>query len=159
ETTPEQLRQATAAFAASRAPFDGPPVSVQRIDRFQAFAFIDFSPEMDRLAADCVTAFDRFRSPPDEADLAKRRERGLSERQERYLQEWGYPYVLEEFRFHMTLLGSTRDEAVHAAVSAYLKPRTAAFANQPLRADAICLYRQESDKAPFLLVERFPFRV
>ena len=151
------LRQAAAKFAAEHKAFDAPPVSIQRIGRFQAFALTAPSEAMDRLAADCVTAFDAFRAPPSTAELAKRRQRGLSERQERYLQQWGYPYVMEEFRFHMTMLGSIRDEAVHEAVTAYLTPRAAFFAEQPLLVDAICLYRQETREAPFQLVERFPF--
>jgi len=152
-----QLRAAVAAFAAAQAAFDAPPVAIKRIGRFQAFALTAPCEAMQRLAADCVRAFDDFRAPQSEADLAKRREAGLSDRQEHYLQQWGYPYVMEEFRFHMTMLGSTRDEAVHEAVAAYLAPRTVRFAEEPLPVDAICLYRQETRKAPFLLEERFPF--
>lgn len=152
-----KMRQAARAFASEREPFDAPPVSLQRIGRFQAFALSEPCPEMEALAADCVRAFDPFRAAPSEAELAKRRERGLSERQEAYLQEWGYPYVMEEFRFHLTMLGSTRDEVLHAAVAAYLRPRTRHLAAEPLRVDAVCLYRQERRGAPFLLVERFPF--
>lgn len=155
--TAEDLREAAHAFTAGRAVFDAPPVSVQRIGRFQAFAFTAPSEAMERLAADCVTAFDGFRAMPSADELAKRRARGLSESQEAYLQAWGYPYVMEEFRFHMTMLGSTSDEALHRAVTAYLTPRAAHFAEQPLAVDAVCLYRQETQKAPFLLVERFPF--
>ena len=55
------------------------------------------------------------------------------------------------------MLGSNRDETVHDAVTAYLTPKAAIFAKEPLHVDAICLYRQENREAPFLLVERFPF--
>jgi 2'-5' RNA ligase len=153
----DDIREAAVAFAGAYASFDAPPVSVQRIGRFQAFAFTAPSEAMERLAADCVTVFDRFRAMPSDDELAKRRARGLSARQEAYLQAWGYPYVMEEFRFHMTMLGSTSDEALHTAVAAYLTPRAANFAEQPLAVDAVCLYRQETRRAPFLLVERFPF--
>lgn len=155
--TADALSEAVRSFAAGRAAFHAPPVSVQRIGRFQAFALTAPSADMARLAADCVMAFDQFRAPPSEAELAKRRGRGLSERQELYLQQWGYPYVMEEFRFHMTMLGSTSDEALHEAVMAYLVPLAARFAEEPLAVDAVCLYRQETREAPFLLVERFPF--
>ncbi len=155
--TPDELRAAAAAFAAGRPSFDAPPVSVQRIHRFQALALTAPSPALDRLAADAVEAFDRFRARPSEAELTRRRARGLSDRQERYLRQWGYPYVFDEFRFHMTLLGAIRDEAVHDAVTAYLQPRAAIFAERPLPINAICLYHQESPAAPFLLVERFGF--
>jgi len=156
-TDADSLRQAARAFAARRRPFQAPPVSLQRIGRFQAFALTAQSAAMDALAADCVRALDAFRAPPTEGELAKRRKRGLSERQEAYLRQWGYPYVMAEFRFHMTMLGSTRDAAVHQAVAAYLEPLAAPFAAQPLPVDAICLYRQATRTAPFLLVERFAF--
>lgn len=154
----EQVRRAARQFAIDRKAFDAPPVSLQRIGRFQALALTAPCAEMDALAAGCVREFDTFRAPPSAGELAKRRERGLSERQEAYLQQWGYPYVMEEFRFHMTMLGSTRDEALHAAVSAYLEPLARRFAAEPLHVDGICLYRQETRTAPFLLVERFLFR-
>ena len=156
-TSADALIAEARSFASLHRSFDAPPVSIKRIGRFQAFALTTSSPEMNQLAADCVTHFDRFRAPPSEAELAKRRERGLTDRQEQYLQTWGYPYVMEEFRFHMTMLGSNRDETVHDAVTAYLTPKAAIFAKEPLRVDAICLYRQENREAPFLLVERFPF--
>ena len=66
--------------------------------------------ELDRLAADCVAAFDRFRAPAAEAELARRRRTGLSLRQEALLLRWGYPYVMDAFRFHLTLTGPL-DEA------------------------------------------------
>ena len=154
----DDLLAAARAFAAARQAFAAPPVSLQRIGRFQAFALTAPSPDMDSLAADCVQAFDGFRAPPSEAELAKRRERGLTERQERYLQQWGYPYVMEEFRFHMTMLGSSRDETLHAAVTAFLEPQTARFALETLPVDAICLYHQDTRIAPFRLVERLSFQ-
>jgi putative phosphonate metabolism protein len=152
------VRAAARAFAAARRAFIAPPVSLQRIGRFQAFALTAPCAEMDGLAADCVSVFDAFRAPPSAAELAKRRARGLTERQERYLQQWGYPYVMEEFRFHMTMLGSSRDETLHAAVTAFLAPQAAGFALDPLPVDAICLYQQETRSAPFRLVERFSFQ-
>lgn len=48
---------------------------------------------------------DAFRAPAAEAELERRRKAGLSPRQDALLAQWGYPYVMEEFRFHMTLTG------------------------------------------------------
>jgi putative phosphonate metabolism protein len=157
DTSVEGLCDDAVCFAKSHAPFDAPPLQIKRIGRFQAFALTASCTQMETLAGDCVVAFDRHRAPAGEAELAKRRERGLTDRQERYLQQWGYPYVMEEFQFHMTVLGSIRDETVHEKVAAYLAPRTVGFAERPLRVDAICLYGQETRAAPFLLVKRFPF--
>ena len=61
--------------------------------------------ELQDLADRCVVEFDEFRQPADEAELARRRAAGLSPRQDELLVRWGYPYVLEQWRFHLTLTG------------------------------------------------------
>src|SRR5262249_56836083 len=63
------------------------------------------SPDLDRLAADCVTAFDRFRRPLRAQERSKRLAAGLSASQIAHLDRWGYPFVFDDFRFHMTLTG------------------------------------------------------
>jgi hypothetical protein len=55
-----------------------------------------------RVAGACVCELDRFRAPACRAELARRRKVGLSPSQGALLAQWGYPYVMEEFRFHMT---------------------------------------------------------
>ncbi|MGC1505374.1 MAG: DUF1045 domain-containing protein [Sulfitobacter sp.] len=60
---------------------------------------------LHRVAAACVRVLDGFRAPASEAELARRRNAGLNAGQERLLMKWGYPYVMEEFRFHLTLTG------------------------------------------------------
>jgi hypothetical protein len=70
------------------------------------------------LAAATVAALDAFRAPPSEAELARRRKARLTERQEALLMQWGYPYVMEEFRFHLTLTGRLAPEAADQARAA-----------------------------------------
>lgn len=60
---------------------------------------------LERVASACVTDLDAFRAPASETELERRRSAGLSARQEALMQHWGYPYVMEEFRFHLTLSG------------------------------------------------------
>jgi putative phosphonate metabolism protein len=97
-------------------------------------AFLALVPEGDArplndLAFRCVRDLDAFRAPASEAELARRRASGLSPRQETMLQQWGYPHVAEEFRFHLTLTGRlTREEravakdAVQTRLPALPKP-------------------------------------
>lgn len=59
--------------------------------------------QLNSLAGEAVRQFDRFRSEPSQAELEKRRNAGLSPAQEQLLEKWGYPYVMDEFRFHLTL--------------------------------------------------------
>jgi hypothetical protein len=89
------------------------------------------------------------------AELEKRRTAGLSARQEELLSVWGYPYVMDEFRFHMTLTGPCADDGEADAVLAGLAPLTTDLAAQPLRVDGICLFHQVDRSADFTLLQRF----
>jgi putative phosphonate metabolism protein len=114
------------------------------------------SPALDRLAADCVTAFDRFRLPMTAQETSRRAASGLSKRQTANLDRWGYPYVFEEFRFHMTLTGRI-DLDRRAAIHALLQNRFAqACGNEPIRLDRIAVARQDHANAPFRVIGHAP---
>lgn len=154
---PVALIAAAEAFTATRAPFRAAALRPARIGRFIALTFAAPAPDVMDLAADCVRAFDRFRAPPSEAELAKRRAAGLSERQERYLAEWGYPYVFDEFRFHLTLTGPFEDDALAARISAFVEAELADTLAEPLAVEGIALFRQPDRASPFVLERRLPF--
>jgi len=151
-----ELGEALHDFAAQRAPFTAPPLRPQRLGRFLALCPLEPSPALSALAADCVRAFDRFRAPPSAAELARRRQAGLSPRQEALLREWGYPYLFDEFRFHMTLTGPAGD-GEGAAILERLVAAASSLATLPLQVDAICLFHQPAPDAPFALSRRFAF--
>ena len=92
----------------------------------------------------------------DAAELASRRAPGLSDRQDRLLQRWGYPYVFDEFRFHMTLTGrieaAERRERLQSQLAALFRPALAEAV--PVR--EVSLYSQAENDQPFRLIERFP---
>lgn len=75
------------------------------------------SASLAKLAADVVAKLDRFRAAPSSDELEKRREAGLSPAQEANLLRWGYPYVMDEFRFHMTLSGKRPTEEAELIAS------------------------------------------
>jgi Protein of unknown function (DUF1045) len=79
------------------------PLQLQVLDGFLALVPEPPLADVHALAADCVTFLDDFRLPPDDDELARRRASTLSEAQEANLLRWGYPYVLDDFRFHLTL--------------------------------------------------------
>src|SRR5690606_13404203 len=108
--TRHSLAAAFAAFCEGMRPFRAPRLTVTLLDGFLALVPEAGCAELDRLAAGAVKAFDRFRAPLDEAEIARRGAPGLSPAQRGNLERWGYPYVFEEFRFHMTLTGRL-DEA------------------------------------------------
>jgi putative phosphonate metabolism protein len=102
--TEAELRTAFAAFTAPATP--AIPLVVSSISSFIAVIPASSSAELSALAQACVEAFDPFRAPLTDRDRARRRPDRLTERQRAYLDRWGYPYVADEFRFHMTLTGS-----------------------------------------------------
>jgi putative phosphonate metabolism protein len=149
------LREAVAAFAAGQPRFDLPPLAVAELKGFLALRETAPCPPLHALADAAVEALDAHRSPPDEAELARRRRAGLSPRQEALLARFGYPYVMEEWRFHVTL---TRRLAPDEA--AVLRPAAeahfAGIAGRPRRVESVCLFTQAGPGAPFLIAERFP---
>jgi putative phosphonate metabolism protein len=100
---------------------------------------------LDNLAATLVETLDGFRAPPGDDELARRRAAGLTDRQEAMLRRWGYPYVMDEFRFHVTLTGPIEDAAEREAVRAALSPMVAPLLDRPFRIDDICLFGEGQD--------------
>jgi putative phosphonate metabolism protein len=148
------LEAALTRFCASRAPFPMPPLMLADLKGFLAVVPRTPSEALASLAAACVSAFDAFRMPASEAELAKRRRSGLDAVEEANLINWGYPYVMERFRFHMTLTMRMAEEE-RATVAAALAPLlTEAFA-APLMVDAIALYGEGSAGTPFRLLRRY----
>ena len=104
--TRDALEEAIVGLAGRVAAASCAGLSLSRLGRFLALTPAGDADGIARVAAACVDGLDGFRAQPPEAELDRRRGRGLSPRQEALLMRWGYPYVMEEFRFHMTLTGS-----------------------------------------------------
>ncbi len=120
--------------------------------------FIALTPRDDcvavnRLAARCVTFFDCHRAPLSAHDLARRNTGELSARQRQNLDRWGYPYVFDDFRFHMTLTGRLAPDVqprFKEAMSDAFRP----IANHPHRIERVSLMRQRDPDSRFEVVAR-----
>jgi putative phosphonate metabolism protein len=150
------LVHALDAFAAQQQPFAVRGLELTRFGSFLAFGMMPPDARMAALAEGCVRGFDRFRAPPDAAELAKRRHAGLNARQEELLLKWGYPYVFDEFRFHMSLTGRLDGDQLDRVEEA-LRPHVAPFRAAPLPVDSVCLFWQKDRTAPFSLIRRCRF--
>ena len=102
-TTPEALEAAVERIAARQSPIRLSGLELSTIGRFLALTPVGDACALQELARDIVAGLDQLRAPPTTAELARRRAAGLTINQEANLLRWGYPYVLDEFRFHMTL--------------------------------------------------------
>ena len=96
------------------------------------------------MAAEVVRGLDTFRAPPAEADLARRRQANLTPAQEANLSQWGYPYVMEAFRFHVTLTGKLPKSDL-PQVTAALAPYIAPHLPQPFVLSSLTLVGQAED--------------
>ncbi len=122
-TTAEQLREELEAFCGAKRAVTLEGLQVRRLGRFFAIIPVGDVSALKQLAADIVRGFDAFRAAPSEAELERRRAANLTEAQEGYLAAWGYPYVMKEFRFHLTLTGRVQNgDAIAEAVEAHFAP-------------------------------------
>jgi putative phosphonate metabolism protein len=153
DTTRGMLRAAVAEFAATQKPFRLNGLKVSRIARFLALTPITRSKQIDALAEVAMREFDHFRGPATEPELTRRRRAGLSDRQEELLQRWGYPYVMEEYRFHMSLTGPLR-EGEAEPLEAAINDRFAAMLAQPLDIECLWLFEQNRVGAQVRAVEQ-----
>ena len=124
------LTAAVAVLAATTAPARCDGLALQRLGRFLALTPVGDASGLSRVAAACLREIDAFRAPPDAGELARRRGAHLSPAQEALLARWGYPYVLEAFRFHLTLTGKLPKAQVaewERLLAAHLPPLPAPF--------------------------------
>ena len=153
-----QLEAAVAELAASLVAFEIAALHVSAL-KFAGGGFLALTPShapaaLGALEARALRELDRFRRPPDEAELARRRPERLTARQRDHLAAWGYPYVLEDFRLHFTLSGAVDDPD---ALKPLLAEAFASAVEAPhFRVDALVLYAQAAG-AEFLILRRFPF--
>lgn len=150
---PDDLLQAAAAFAATRSPVSLSGFEIAAIGKFVAIVPEARNEDLNSLAAACVEHFDPFRAPPTKGETARRLAAGLSAHQERLLARWGYPYVMDCFRFHMTLTGPLtprRQTEIIEDLSAY-----ASHALGPFRIEDIAVFGEPVPMSRFRLLQRF----
>ena len=113
--------------------------------------------ELMRFAADCVSAFDSFRAPLTAEDRARRNPSHLTPRQREQLDRWGYPYAMEDFRFHMTLTGRL-DAGRREPILTLLRRSFSTIDLKTLAIDRIAVFRQENATSRFRIINHWKLR-
>ncbi|MBT2116918.1 DUF1045 domain-containing protein [Dyella sp. LX-66] len=126
------------------------PLRLDRLAGFLALRPAGGSAAIDALAAACLHATDTLRAPL-AAEALRKRAAGLDAAELAYLQKYGYPYVLDRYRFHMTLAAPAA-AAEEQAMQAWLAPRVSALLPAPIDALAIC--REPAPGSAFETIER-----
>jgi putative phosphonate metabolism protein len=151
-----ELLAAAAAFAKTRPRVPLGTITVTRIGGFVVLRPTQEQPAIGAIESACVHTFHRFRAPLTPGERERRLKANLTGRQIELMDRWGYPYVLDQYRFHMTLAGPVppeqRDAVLRSFAQAYEK-----LADDQIEIDAISVMRQDGPSLRFRVVERFAF--
>lgn len=138
---------------------DQPHVTLDALVPARLGSFLALVPQgptqsLSALAEAAVTRLDRHRAPLTDDELTRRRAANLTPDQEALLLRWGYPYVLDAFRFHITLSGKL-PKAEAEATLATLTPHLAPLLDATFIIDNLCLLGEAED-GMFHLIHRYP---
>jgi 2'-5' RNA ligase len=145
------LIAATARLAARLRPFTLPRLAVMRLEGFIALCAAEDSQALRCLAARCVIGLDRHRAGTRPDDRLNRID-GLDRRGIDYFDRYGYPHVMERFRFHLTLSDRGAPEAMFSAARDYF----AASLRLTREVRALALFREDAPGADLHLIARLP---
>ena len=149
----DELIQATAELCQQLSKVSIDRLKVSRMGRVLALVPTGNLEALNGLASELVRKLDHFRHPPSEEELAKRRKPNLSVRHVELLERWGYPYVLDEFRFHMTLSGPLPPKHINA-IEAVLSQAIEPHLPEPFFINEISLVGERAD-GMFQLIDSF----
>jgi putative phosphonate metabolism protein len=155
-TTETMLIEAVGTFCATQSTVRVGPMKVAAISDFIALVPASDGADVAVLAAACVRRFDAFRAVSGTDEIARRRAAGLSPRQEELLRRWGYPYVMEEFRFHLTLTGKVTDQDSDVLLPA-LGEMFASEKVGSVTVKGLAVFKQPAADEPFRVLARVPF--
>lgn len=144
-----QLVAALELFAATHAGVALSDFGPRLIDGFLAFTTEPQPEALTDLAALVVNFFEPQRRPLTAEDVRRRLKAPLTLRQIELVERYGYPYVLEQFQFHMTLTdrlpAERRDELQQRAVEWFAEVLAA-----PIRLDRLVLFHEAAPGEPFV---------
>jgi hypothetical protein len=126
--------------------------AVRLLSDFFAVVPRDHEPGIDALAASCTTIFDAFRAPISPQERARRIALKLNDEQIRNLDRWGYPYVLSQYQFHMTLTGKIPARRRKAVLAVLLKVFRESAIEPSIAIDRIALVTQDTPDSRFRVV-------
>jgi hypothetical protein len=152
------LTRSLTEFVRKFAPFDAGELNVGAVETGDGRAFAALKPqgglkELRSFGGSVVRALDHLREPAIPGDRERRNLARLTPRQAYYLDAWGYPYVLDEFRPHFTLTNAIADtDRVARLLQQEFRLRVASPA---LHVDALTLFAESEPGSEFKIVRRF----
>ena len=122
------------------------------MDGFVALVPATMNPTLNALAQACVTELDELRAPPAADEIARRRPERMDARGRELFERFGYPLVLERFRFHMTLTGRIDAALAGQVVAQIARPVARLNVDEPPVLDRLCVFVEPEPGADFLRI-------
>jgi hypothetical protein len=133
------------------------PLHIENDKGFLALTPRAPSAALAALESALLTHFDPMVQPPSLTEITRRRRSNLSAVQDAHLLRWGYPYVLDQFNFHMTLSDRISDGDEAAFLLGQLNQRAANIIAAPILFDAISVFVEAEKGGDFRAAARLPF--
>jgi len=156
-TTVNGLLETANVLAMGLSPIEMPKLELTPIGDFIALTLTSSSAVIDELASTCVRAFEGFRMPLSKERIARYRKDKLTVHQEQMLNHWGYPYVMEEFRFHMSLTDRISSVKKRENILHTLKELCDPVLAGTAPITNITVVGQKEPDQPMRVIEHFPF--
>lgn len=153
----DDLQEALSLFAQNTVPKKIGRLKLKAIGRFLALVPENQTSAVESLAANVVQEFDGFRAPLSQEKRAERIAAGLSAQQTELLDKWGYPYVMDQFRMHITLTNSLNEKEGPIVLRAAQK-WFAPILEIEHSFDRFCLYKESAPGAPFERIADYKFQ-
>lgn len=151
----DALEAALSGFAETHAPVTIGVLKPTLIDGFLALIPVVQPDALTDFAGKVVESFDGFRAPLNAVDREKRLKGGrLTARQVELLDRFGYPYVFEQFQFHMTLTDRL-EEALKAPMVAAAERHFAMIDGRTMVLDRLVVFAEPEPGAPFVRRSEF----
>ena len=111
--------------------------------------------KVNELSNKFVKGLDYLRDELSEDELKKRNPEKLTPNQKKMLYKWGYPYVFNEFKFHLTLTSKLNIEEIDGVFKS-LQNILKQVNLSKINFNNICIFGQKSDEK-FYFIKRFKF--
>ena len=151
----EELEAALHAFSLRHGRVSLGPLELRLLDGFLALCPVVQSAPLTDFAGKIIAEFDAFRAPMSSAERERRLTSNLTAYQIGLMDHYGYPYVMDQFLFHMTLtdrMPPEQQETVIAAASEWFAP----VIGREMILDRLSLFHEPESGGPFLRVSDFP---
>jgi putative phosphonate metabolism protein len=155
--TEEALIEAVGNHASRIQPVPLGRLAVSSLGEFVALTPATGYEAVARLAAECVEVFAAFRAPMTPEERERRMKASLTPHQIELMDRWGYPYVMDEFRFHMTLTGALPREQIDD-VELALENAFEDRASDTIEVESLSVMKQDDSGARFRVLRRCRLR-